>query len=148
MGIIHINKLKPGMVLDQEVRDINGRLLLNSQKEIQSSHIRIFKTWGVTEVNIRGDNGNRDTSTGPEDPQLIEKMKEKTKELFQHADLEHPAIKEIFRISVLFRCKHNFSKNEKNISLADAQNGQKTVENDFLKRLDREKITLPEIPFY
>jgi HD-like signal output (HDOD) protein len=146
MGIIHINKLKPGMVLDQEVRDINGRLLLKSQKEIQSSHIRIFKTWGVTEVNIRGNNGNRDTSTGPEDPQLVEKTTEKTRELFQHADLEHPAIKEIFRISVLFRCKHNFSENEKKISLADANNGQKTVENDFLQRLDKEKITLPEIP--
>ena len=146
MGIIHINKLKPGMVLDQEVRDINGRLLLKSQKEIQSSHIRIFKTWGVTEVNIRGNNGNRDTSTGPEDPQLVEKTTEKTRELFQHADLEHPAIKEIFRISVLFRCKHNFSENDKKISLADANNGQKTVENDFLQRLDKEKITLPEIP--
>jgi hypothetical protein len=146
MGIIHINKLKPGMVLDQEVRDINGRLLLKSDKEIQSSHIRIFKTWGVTEVNIRGGNSSRDTSTGPADPQLIEKTKEKTKELFQHADLEHPAIKEIFRIAVLFRCKHNFSENEKDISLPDPDNGQKTVENDFLQRLTKEKITLPEIP--
>jgi HD-like signal output (HDOD) protein len=146
MGIIHINKLKPGMVLDQEVRDINGRLLLKSDKEIQSSHIRIFKTWGVTEVNIRGNNSSRDTSTGPADPQLIEKTKEKTKELFQPADLEHPAIKEIFRISVLFRCNHNFSENENDISLPDPDNGQKTVENDFLQRLTKEKITLPEIP--
>ncbi|NIV98483.1 HDOD domain-containing protein, partial [Candidatus Saccharibacteria bacterium] len=44
------------------------------------------------------------------------------------------------------RCKHNFSENEKNISLPDPDNGQKTVENDFLQRLTKEKITLPEIP--
>ena len=95
MGIIHINKLKPGMVLAQEVRDINGRLLLKSQKEIHASHIRIFKTWGVTEVNIRGNNGSRDTSTSPADPELIEKTREKTRERFSHADLDHPAMKEI-----------------------------------------------------
>jgi HD-like signal output (HDOD) protein len=146
MGIIHINKLKPGMVLDQEVRDINGRLLLKREKEIHSSHIRIFKTWGVTEVNIRGNNGSREPSTGPADPQLVENIKEETKELFQHTDLEHPAIKEIFRISVLFRSKHNFSEKEKNISLADADNGRTTVVKDFLQKLNTESITLPEIP--
>ena len=74
MGIIHIDKLKPGMVLDQEVRDINGRLLLKKEKEIQSSHIRIFKIWGVTEVDIRGNNGSKDASTGPEDLQLVDKI--------------------------------------------------------------------------
>ena len=146
MGIIHINKLKPGMVLAQEVRDINGRLLLNSQKEIQSSHIRIFKTWGITEVDIRGNNGSRETCTCPADPELIEKTKEKTGKLFCHTDLDHPAMKEIFRISVLFRCDHNFSEKEENINLAEDDAAQTTVENDFLRKLKKENITLPEIP--
>ena len=146
MGIIHIDKLKPGMVLDQEVRDINGRLLLKKEKEIQSSHIRIFKIWGVTEVNIRGSNGGKDTSTGPKDPELVEKIEENTKELFRHVDLEHPAVKEIFRISVLFRCKHNFAEKDKNVTLAVPDNGQSTFERDFLKKLNKEKISLPEIP--
>jgi len=146
MGIIHIDKLEPGMVLDQEVRDINGRLLLKKEKEIQRSHIRIFKIWGVTEVNIRGNNGSKDTSAGPADPELIEKMKETTQDLFRHADLEHPALKEIFRISVLFRCKYNFTENDKNITMAAPDNGQKIVEKDFLKKLTKENISLPEIP--
>ncbi len=30
MGIIHINKLEPGMVLADEVRDLNGKLLLGN----------------------------------------------------------------------------------------------------------------------
>jgi HD-like signal output (HDOD) protein len=146
MGIIHIDKLKPGMVLDEEVRDINGRLLLKKEKEIQSSHIRIFKIWGITEVNIRGNNGSKNASIGPEDPELVEKMEETTKDLFRHVDLEHPAVKEIFRISVLFRCKHNFAEKDKNITLAVPDNGQKTFEQDFLKKLNKEKISLPEIP--
>ena len=148
MGIIHINKLKPGMLLDQEVRDINGRLLLEMNKKIQPAHIRIFKIWGVTEVNIRGNNGNgsKDTSTGPADPELIEQIKENTQDLFRYVDLEHPAIKEIFRISVLFRCKHNLSENENTIHLAESDTGQAPVEIDFLQKLNKENITLPEIP--
>jgi hypothetical protein len=131
MGIIHIDKLKPGMVLDQEVRDINGRLLLKKEKEIQSSHIRIFRIWGVTEVDIRGNNGSKDASTGPEDPELVEKIKETTKDLFRHVDLEHPAVKEIFRISVLFRCKHNFAEKDKNITLAVKGLSEKTEQGKY-----------------
>jgi len=146
MGIIHIDKLKPGMILDQEVRDISGRLLLKKEKEIKSSHIRIFKIWGVTEVTIRGNNGSRDISIGPADPELIENMKEKTQNLFRHADLDHPAVKEIFRISVLFRCNYDFAENDKNITLAIPDNGQTNIEKDFLQKLSKENLTLPEIP--
>jgi HD-like signal output (HDOD) protein len=146
MGIIHIDKLKPGMILDQEVRDINGRLLLKKEKEIQPSHIRIFKIWGVTEVSIRGNNGSKDTSSGPADPELIENMRENTQDLFRHVDLEHPAAKEIFRLSVLFRCKYDLAENDKNVTLEMPDNGQKAVEKDFLQKLSKENLTLPEIP--
>ena len=146
MGIIHINKLKPGMILEDEVRDINGRLLLKRDKKIQKSHIRIFKIWGITEVKIRGNNGSRDSSSGPADPELIEKIEKETHNLFRHVDLEHPAIKEIFRISVLFRCKYNLSEKEKNFALVELDSNQKTERKDFLQKLTKEKITLPEIP--
>ena len=146
MGSIHINKLKPGMVLDEEVKDINGRLLLKKDKKIQPAHIRIFKIWGVTEVNISGNNGNKDTSAGPADPELIEKTKENTQQLFRHVDLEHPAIKEIFRISILFRSKYNLSEKDKTIGLAEVDLEQPTVGSNFLQKLNKENITLPEIP--
>jgi HD-like signal output (HDOD) protein len=146
MGSIHINKLKPGMVLDEEVRDINGRLLLKRDKEIQSAHIRIFKIWGITEINIRGNNGSKDASAGSADPELIEKIKENTLDLFRHVDLEHPAIKEIFRISILFRSKYNLSEKDKTIGLAEVDLEQPTVGSNFLQKLNKENITLPEIP--
>lgn len=146
MGMIHTNKLKPGMVLDEEVRDINGRLLLKGNKQIQAAHIRIFKIWGITEVNIRGNNGSKDASVGSLDPQKIEKIRESTLDRFRHADLEHPAIKEIFRISILFRSQYNLSKQGGNIGLAEMDSLQTKVENDLLQKLTRENISLPEIP--
>ena len=101
MGMVHINDLEPGMVLDEEVRDINGRLLLKKDKKIQSAHIRVFKIWGITEVSVQGTNGDNNPAAKPACPEEIEKVKENTETRFRHVDLEHPAIKEIFRISVL-----------------------------------------------
>ncbi|MDH3884508.1 MAG: HDOD domain-containing protein [Desulfobacterales bacterium] len=146
MGTIHINKLKPGMVLDEEVRDINGRLLLKKGKNIQSAHIRIFRIWGVTEVNICGNNGSKNTPDGNVNPEEIEKIKEYTHNLFCHADLEHPALKEIFRISVQFRSKHSFPHEEKKADLVELDTPQNPGKHNLLKKLNQENITLPEIP--
>ena len=146
MGIIHINKLKPGMVLEEEVRDISGRLLLKRGKDIQSAHIRIFKIWGVTEVNIRGNNGSQNAAAGDLDPEKIELIKDTTKNLFRHADLEHPALKEIFRLAIQFRSEHSFVEKEKKVELTTSDPEQNSVKPDFLQTLDQEKITLPEIP--
>ena len=146
MGIIHINKLKPGMVLDEAVKDISGRLLLKKGKNIQSAHIRIFKIWGVTEVNIRGNNGSKNTSDGNLDPDKIAKIKDNTQNLFRHADLEHPALKEIFRISVEFRSQYSFPEKEKQVDLATTESKQDTGNHNFLQELNQGNITLPEIP--
>ena len=73
-------------------------------------------------------------------------MEETTQDIFRHVDLEHPAMKEVFRISVQFRCKYNFSDHDKDINLKAPDNGQKIAEKDFLNKLDKEKLTLPEIP--
>ncbi|MGD8658150.1 MAG: HDOD domain-containing protein, partial [Desulfobacterales bacterium] len=146
MGLTHINDLKPGMILEEEVRDINGRLLLKKDKKIQLSHIRIFKIWGVTEVNIQGNNGNKNPAASVASPERVEKIKENTKNVFRFVDLEHPAIKEIFRISVDFRSKHHLSENEKEIDLSEIDIPQNGNGRNFLQKLKNKKLTLPEIP--
>ncbi|MEE9496348.1 MAG: HDOD domain-containing protein, partial [Desulfobacterales bacterium] len=65
---------------------------------------------------------------------------------FCHADLEHPALKEIFRISVQFRSKHSFPCKEKKADLAEIESPQNPGNNNFLQKLNQENITLPEIP--
>jgi HD-like signal output (HDOD) protein len=144
MGMIRIYKLKPEMILADEVRDINGRLLLGKGKKIQRAHIRIFKIWGVTEVNIHENNEPTCASESHMDPDKIEKIKECTKQVFKHTDLEHPAIKEIFRISVAYRSKYSLS--EKDIHLAEIETSQDPVRVDFFQKLNHKNITLPEVP--
>jgi HD-like signal output (HDOD) protein len=146
MGIVPTNKLKPGMRLAEEVKDVNGRRILAKGKRINSSQIRNFKIWGITEVNISGDVPLIDTSQAYDDSEMIEKTEEKLKYIFSHVDLEHPAVKEIFRLSVEYRIKNSILTKEKKL----ITNQKKTIDHnrnvDFLKRLSENKIKLPEIP--
>jgi HD-like signal output (HDOD) protein len=146
MGIFPTNKLKPGMVLAEEVRDINGRLLLAKGKSIQASHLRIFKIWGITDVPVYGRVGIKDETQPDVDFEAVEKTKEKTLQIFSHVDLDHPVIAEIFRLSVVYRSRNNPAvKEEKKVP-----NPKFSVDHnrkgDFLKSLAEKKIHLPEIP--
>ena len=52
MGYIAVDSLEQGMILSEDVRDINTRLLLSKGQKIVPKHIRILKIWGVTEVHV------------------------------------------------------------------------------------------------
>lgn len=146
MGIIRINELQPGMVLADEVRDISGRLLLGKGKTIQPSHFKTFKIWGVTEVNIRGNNDDKEEIKPNFDPEQYEKIKETTQQVFCYSDLEHPAIKEIFRLSVWFRNEYKFFETNLNVRLAENDPAKNIDENNCVEKLNMANIILPEVP--
>jgi len=146
MSIIHINKLEPGMVLADEVRDISGKLLLTKGKTVQLDHFRIFKIWGVTEVNIFGNNGGKEEAKPNLDPEQIEKIKESTMQVFSHTDLEHPAIKEIFGLSVLFRNEYKFFNPNSNVQPTENDPAENINEQNCIKKLADQTIKLPEVP--
>ena len=146
MAMIHINKLEPGMVLADEVRDLSGRLLLGKGKTVQPDHFRVFKIWGVTEINIRGNNGGKEEAKPNLDPEQIEKIKESTLQVFSHNDLNHPAIKEIFRLSVLFRNEYTFSNTNSNVQLVEDEPAKNMGEKNCVKKLAEADLTLPELP--
>ena len=54
MGYIAVDCLEQGMILSEDVRDINTRLLLSKGQKIVPKHIRILKIWGVSEVSVVG----------------------------------------------------------------------------------------------
>jgi HD-like signal output (HDOD) protein len=146
MIVVPTNKIKSGQVLAEEVRDINGRLLLSRGHTIEANHIRIFKIWGISEVTLVGADRHDDTSDGSLDPAMIEQTKKNLEALFCHVDLEHPAIKEIHRIAVQFRCKHNIMVEDDNFTVDNQSTPQQDQGKDFLKELQKKKIILPEIP--
>ncbi|MGD8944453.1 MAG: HDOD domain-containing protein, partial [Desulfobacterales bacterium] len=135
-----------GWILAEEARDVNGRLILAKGKKIQSFHIKKFKMWGVTEVNIHDDIRFKDELQSNDDSVTIEKTKERLKYIFSHNDLAHPAVKEIFRLSVKYRSINDGIEKEEKL----VPNQEKPIEHsrniDFMAALRKKKIKLPEIP--
>jgi HD-like signal output (HDOD) protein len=146
MNAVQTDKLKPGQILAEEVRDINGRLLLAKGNEIQPNHIRIFKIWGISEVTIAGTESPKDRIDPELDLELVEQARESMRILCRHLDMEHPAVKEIFKLAVQFRCRNNLVEAESNLHLTAPEQPNPTQKRDFMAELNKKKIILPEIP--
>ncbi len=103
MPVIRINKLKPGMVLDKNVVDRTGRLLLTSGHEVTAKHIRTFKAWGITEVDVELVVEEQETtvSLGVKPDVVPEDIQKEIDVLFRYNDRRHPAIMELVDLCIL-----------------------------------------------
>lgn len=146
MGLVHVDNLEVDMVLSEDVRDIKYRLLLTKGQKIQSKHIRIFKIWGITEVNVVGESRDKKNLTEIHiDPDKLERITEETKFHFKHVDLSHPAIKELFRISLLHRSQQEVDIRE-NIIPTSTDDVKEHSIRDIKKMIAGREIKLPEMP--
>lgn len=100
MGKLSVDFLEPGMELASDVRDTGGMVLLGSGAVITEKHIRIFKSWGVTEVNIKG--GDQEAMNTRMLTRLTEEQRDainrELDRLFRHNDPLDPVIEELRRI--------------------------------------------------
>lgn len=103
MGLVNIDDLKAGMVLDSDLIGPNSRFLLPKGAAIDDSHIRILKAWGVAEADISGvSREEAQALTEAELPrETLEHSRATLAPFFTRADLDHPAMREIFRLCVL-----------------------------------------------
>lgn len=150
MGNVAVNELKRDMILADDVRDINSRFLLSKGKKLKPNHIRVLKIWGITEVSIEGKSiegkGSVDVEKTDIDPELVAKIHDNTKHIFRKTDLNHPAMAEIFRLSVEHRSKHKILTPEKNDGLHIKEALSKLFVKDLHAMIKTDKIKLPEIP--
>lgn len=97
-----------GMVLAADVRDRNGRLLLKAGVELTDKHLHILRTWGTVEADIlnTGDHQENTANANSIAPELWAAIAGEITPLFHHADLTHPAIKELLRIRISREARH------------------------------------------
>ena len=67
---VGLEDLKPGMILDRPVKNHQGILLLEAGTRISKKNIRIFKSWGVTEVSVKGEVARVNDGAGQPAPPL------------------------------------------------------------------------------
>ena len=107
MGLISLNDIKPGMILASEVKDRAGRVLLAAGQEITEKHLKIFKTWGVSDANIEGASQEDMVSQDlvDVDPEIHAKAEEYITAKYRHAGTPHPGLKELARLAVIRRVR-------------------------------------------
>jgi hypothetical protein len=108
MAIINIDYLKPGMILNSDVKDINGLLIITSGVEIAEKHLHILRAWGITEVDVKGitEEDVETMITRDIDPVILKRAEDELDGIFRHTDRSHPAIKEIFRFCAIRKAQN------------------------------------------
>jgi hypothetical protein len=106
LGLVAVDKLNPSEILSQDVRDINGRLLLTKGKTIEVDHIRLLKIWGVPEVFIQ----DVKKAAGVSKEKTSEKrdrIERGVQKMFQNIDIGHPALAAVLNAAIDHRDRHD-----------------------------------------
>lgn len=100
MGVINLEDIESGMILGRDIINRTGLVLLKAGEEITERHLRILRTWGITEADIKGIEKEEimEKAEAEIDPQVLEEATTKALEIFRHTDREHPFIKELFQL--------------------------------------------------
>ena len=94
MAKVLLENVEIGMELSSDVIDRQGRVLLKEGVELTDKHIRVFETWGVLEIEIKGD-VEQEENIKVYPPELVEEAEKYILQQFQHNDSSHPVIKNL-----------------------------------------------------
>jgi hypothetical protein len=104
---LRLDQLRPGMTLGQDVVNFSGQVLLYKGNPIQPKDIKNFKAWGILEVAVESasvDPSDRFDNNRIDAKLLLEAQNE-ISNLFRYANLSHPVISELMRLSTLNKLK-------------------------------------------
>lgn len=109
---LRLSEIEPGMILARDIKGRFGRGLLQAGNTITAKHIKIFKSWGITEVDIVNSDSPQEKPVNPSNQTLHDPTERQVKELFKYNDLRHSVIKELFRIALKRRNPRSPTRDE------------------------------------
>ncbi len=148
MEIIPTDKIKEGMVLSADVRDINSRLLLAKGSTIKQGHLRVFRIWGISEVAVTSGPNEDPISESTPDPKTLKEVLTRTKKLFKHVDQAHPVVRDLLDSAVKYRSRPGGDQGKtpqlSSLNSLECEN----ISNRIKFKITRTEIQLPEIPSF
>jgi hypothetical protein len=111
MGVLHINDLKEGMVLAQDVKNRHGDVLLPEGSPLSAKDILILKTWGISQADVEGIDRDKVEKSEMESlpPSVIALIEKEVAELFPQVS-DNPVMQEIYRIARKSKLKQALSQ--------------------------------------
>lgn len=97
MPRIFVDELSEGMVLASDLVTPKGRFILAEGATLQANHLKILKSWGVTEADIVDDSCADGGQKLEIDPDSLAAAEAFLNDKFNGLDLQHEMIAELFR---------------------------------------------------
>ncbi|MCP3873397.1 MAG: HDOD domain-containing protein [Desulfobacteraceae bacterium] len=149
MKKLNVYKIKPGMILGQDVINAEGRRLFFKNLELSDKEIRTLKMWGIPEVIILSASQKKNQTKPKGESEGRKKEREILDKWFQKNDRQNPVIKTVYDI-----CLDRFENNqfEKVASFKKKKNKGKILSDGKTKdvidipRLLKDDIKLPALP--
>ena len=99
MTRLTLEQLTPGLTLGKPVYNLNGVLLLRAGEVLTAKHLQIFKTWGVREVDVVGEEGTDVAPDAPVPPELAAAVEKEIARRFRRTDAADPILTELRRLA-------------------------------------------------
>jgi hypothetical protein len=99
MGMLNMNDLKAGMVLAQSAVNRHGVVILAEDNILTEKHINYFKTWGISEVDIKDIDCDQVIKQEMEtlSNDVVESIERELDELFPPFE-DNPVMEKIYKI--------------------------------------------------
>ncbi|XOB65677.1 HDOD domain-containing protein [Deferribacteres bacterium DY0037] len=132
MGLVYIDDIKPGMKLEKDLVCPNGRFLLGAGSVFETKHIKIARSWGITEAFITGvDKSILDSQAEAEfSKEILADAESILERNFRNTSLTADVAKEIYRLNKL--------------NIAEGIKSGKIKAADALKEQDISNISEPQ----
>ncbi len=104
MALISTEEVQVGMTLEKDVKNSHGQVLIRSGMELKDRHLTLIRSWGVTEVVVRGEEKPK-SETLDVTPEAYSWAESVLKFRFSKVSLADPVMQEIFRQSVMRKAR-------------------------------------------
>ncbi len=97
---VFVDNLMEGMILADDLVTPKGRFILAKGASLQANHLKILKSWGITEADIIDDSYDENTDHKLKiDPESFIVAEKFLRQRFEGVDLEHKMLAELFHQS-------------------------------------------------
>lgn len=114
MGILNVKDIEAGMVLEEDVINFQGTVLISAGAELTEKHLKALRAWGITEAKIVGISP---TDLEEKDLDLIDEetgglVESELAYLFQKTNAEDPVMAELYRLVMKRRLRSLWNEKE------------------------------------
>ncbi len=110
MAMVLLKNLRPGMVVAEDVKDLNGNVLIHKGAEVEDKHERILKSWGIPDVEVLGERMDSiifDKYLNRVNSEDLKQAQDSLNTLFSRSNTEFPATQMLYRLCLERKLKRN-----------------------------------------